>query len=156
MTKMNYVVGFVFDEDLAQVLLIEKLKPEYLKGLLNGIGGKIEPGELAKYAMSREFEEEAGVPSRPDDWRMFLHLNSSNNMDNFDLFGFLAFNNELFYEAKTMEAEIIGRYDVDDLPTHVVPNLRWIIPLALDNRRIERMATVQDIAYINQTSSLKF
>lgn len=145
MTKMNYVIGFVFDEDLTQVLLIEKLKPEFLKGLLNGIGGKIEPGEAVMSAMRREFEEEAGVPSKADDWRMFLHLNSSNNIDKFDLFGFLSFSNELFYEAKTMEAEPIGRYNVNDLPKHVVPNLRWIIPLALDNHRIKRFSVVADL-----------
>ena len=54
----NYVLGFLFNKDLSQVALIRKTKPEWQKGQLNGIGGKIEPGEDPLGAMIREFREE--------------------------------------------------------------------------------------------------
>lgn len=62
MTK--YVVGFLFNSitpDVGQkVVLIRKNKPDWQRGKLNGVGGKIEPGENAFNAMVREFEEETG------------------------------------------------------------------------------------------------
>lgn len=56
-----YVVGFAFSSDQSQVILIQKHKPSWQKGRLNGLGGKIEPGESSLQAMIREFNEEAGV-----------------------------------------------------------------------------------------------
>ena len=38
----KYSLGFVFDLPVEKVLLIEKQRPEWQKGKLNGIGGKIE------------------------------------------------------------------------------------------------------------------
>lgn len=35
----RYVVGFCFNSDLSQIILIEKNKPEWQKGYLNGVGG---------------------------------------------------------------------------------------------------------------------
>ncbi len=40
------VAGFLFDESRERVVLIKKQKPEWQSGRLNGVGGKIEPGEL--------------------------------------------------------------------------------------------------------------
>lgn len=54
----EYVVGFVFDEDFSHVLMIDRSKDPY-QGLMNGIGGKVEPGEAPLTAMIREFNEEA-------------------------------------------------------------------------------------------------
>jgi len=39
---MNYVCGFMMTWDLQQFLLIRKTHPDWQKGKLNGIGGKIE------------------------------------------------------------------------------------------------------------------
>ncbi len=46
--KKHYVVTFLFTPDLQKVWLIEKQKPEWQKGCLNGIGGKIEDYEAPK------------------------------------------------------------------------------------------------------------
>lgn len=61
MKKTKYVVGFAFSRDLSQVALVKKIRPNWQKGLLNGIGGHIDGKETALEAMTREFEEEAGV-----------------------------------------------------------------------------------------------
>lgn len=57
----EYCAGFLFGPYLADVALIRKAKPAWQRGKLNGIGGKVEPGETPHDAMVREFEEEAGV-----------------------------------------------------------------------------------------------
>lgn len=51
-----YTCAFAFCEE--SVLLVRKAKPEWQKGLLNGIGGKVEPGESVLEATVREFKEE--------------------------------------------------------------------------------------------------
>ena len=43
----SYVLGFCFNTRLDQVVLIQKTRPEWQAGRLNGIGGHIENGELA-------------------------------------------------------------------------------------------------------------
>ena len=68
----RYVVGFMFSTDMKQVLLIEKKRPDWQRGKLNGIGGKVEDGENFYTAMSREFFEETGL--RFDGWKFFCKL----------------------------------------------------------------------------------
>lgn len=55
---MDYVLGFLIQED--SIVLIRKRKPEWQAGKLNGVGGKIEAGEVPYVAMCREFKEETG------------------------------------------------------------------------------------------------
>lgn len=55
----DYVVGFALDQD--RVVMIRKNRPAWQAGLLNGVGGKIEPGETPIAAMVREFWEETSV-----------------------------------------------------------------------------------------------
>lgn len=68
------VCGFAFSADRHQVALVRKLRPAFQAGLLNGIGGKIEPGERPVSAMVREFREETGYLTKPRDWQRFLVL----------------------------------------------------------------------------------
>ena len=56
----RYVLGFAFDNN-GRVLLIRKKKPKWQEGLLNGIGGHVEPNELPLAAMNRECFEETGL-----------------------------------------------------------------------------------------------
>jgi len=41
--KTKYVCGFLFDMAFKHVALINKVRPDWQKGKLNGIGGKVEP-----------------------------------------------------------------------------------------------------------------
>lgn len=71
----DYVLGFVFDLREKQVLLIEKLKPDWQKGFLNGIGGKVEPeDDTLVDAMTREFKEEATAQIAPMAWSNFCTM----------------------------------------------------------------------------------
>ena len=64
----SFVVGFAFIGFKPLVVLIQKRKPEWQAGQLNGTGGHMKEGETPKEAMAREFEEETGIKTRPDRW----------------------------------------------------------------------------------------
>ena len=58
---IQYVVGLIFDESFENILLIRKNRPNWQKGRLNGVGGKVEDQETSYEAMVRECEEECGL-----------------------------------------------------------------------------------------------
>lgn len=71
--KERMVLGFMFDPTFQYVVLIKKDtldKPgqEWQHGHLNGVGGKVKLGEWIKDAMSREFCEETGIITNPEQW----------------------------------------------------------------------------------------
>ena len=59
--KTEYVVGFLFSKERDRVVLIQKNRPDWQSGDLNGVGGHVNPGETYAQAMRREFLEEAGL-----------------------------------------------------------------------------------------------
>ena len=126
----QYVVGFLFTPDNQRVVLIEKHNPAWQRGLYNGVGGKIEAGETPLEAMIREFEEEAGVKTQANDWR---HIARILRPGDYDLSVF-AGHSALALEAKTVERELIALLPVDALPAKLMPNLKWLIPMALDEQ----------------------
>lgn len=119
----GYVAGFLFDVSLMNVALIRKEKPAWQRGLLNGIGGKIEPGETADVAMRREFYEEAGMDL--ETWRPFATLIG----DSWTVHFYYAIGNP--NKTKTMTEEevvVVNLGDIDNLP--LMTNLAWLIPMA--------------------------
>jgi 8-oxo-dGTP pyrophosphatase MutT (NUDIX family) len=62
---IHYVLGFLFNDEGKQVVMIRKSNGRQV-GQLNGIGGKKEADEPPFFAMVREFEEETGVVV--EDW----------------------------------------------------------------------------------------
>ena len=52
---INYVLGFATDGQ--QIVLIRKNKPDYMKGKLNGIGGKIEQSERQQGTHRHDHED---------------------------------------------------------------------------------------------------
>lgn len=125
---INYVTGFVFSEDLKHVVLLEKQTPSWQKGLFNGVGGKIEKGESSAQAMVRECEEETGMLITENHWTCYAHLT---NPDFFELDVYFAIS-DLAFEARTIEKEKIHIFEVNDTPKNIIPNLQWLIPLAVD------------------------
>ncbi len=79
----KYVIGFAFHND--SVLLIEKLKPDWQRGRLNGVGGKIEPNELPLDAMQREFFEECGIITAHTQWEPYAQITIPTGPNRFDV-----------------------------------------------------------------------
>ena len=125
---LNYVAGFLFSQDLTHVVLLEKQSPAWQKGLFNGVGGKIEEGESPVQAMVRECEEETGVSINENNWTCYAHLTKPNY---FELDVFFAIS-DLTFSAKTTEKEHVHILKLDDIPNNIIPNLKWLIPMALD------------------------
>jgi len=126
----NYVLGFAFTNDMQNVLLIRKRKPEWQAGKLNGIGGKVEEGESPREAMVREFKEEAGVDTDPKRWVYNGILHGSN----FFITVYSYFSDDV-YEAYSETDEEVYVYSLPlykDFP--VLSNLEWMIQFALNKR----------------------
>ena len=126
----KYVTGFLFSQDTNQIVLIKKINPQWQRGLFNGIGGKVEANETSIDAMVRECAEETGVITQPVDWQYFANVFRPNGYD-VDLY---FARTDLALSAKTMEAEEIHIMKVSAIPKNIIPNLQWLIPLALDNQ----------------------
>lgn len=125
----SYVVGFAFSLGSHKVALIRKERPEWQKGKLNGIGGHIEPGESPSQAMTREFEEETGVKIPLRNWNLFVHMLFPSAEIYFfkTLVPLLIFENNIH----TTTDEHIIKIDHRELgQAGVIPNLRWLVPLA--------------------------
>lgn len=163
----EYVLGFVFNKDLKRVLLIRKQKPEWQKGKLNGIGGKIELNETPFAAMSREMKEEADLDIPTDKWTQYCILNGNGWM----VYCFYSVLDGYFDELiranvgifthyfkpiyKSMTDEEVGDWWVkpsgpDDNGSHGdytgmphMSNLKWLIPMALNHYNKEDNATFE-------------
>lgn len=121
----HYVLGFLFSEDSDYVVLIHKNRPDWQKGKLNGVGGKIEPGESMYAAMRREFLEETGVDI--PDWQLCGELTE---FPKWDCYVFTA-RSSLIAQVTSKTDELVGLYrpwDIDKLD--VIPNLRFLVPFA--------------------------
>ena len=126
---VEYVCGFAFDavdHPFNRVLLIHKKRPDFQAGLLNGIGGKIKPGESAAQAMIREFEQETGMML--ENWIYFCKLRV---IDEWTVHFFFTQANINAAATKTDEeieacyvTSILNRWDM-------MPDLRWLVPMAL-------------------------
>jgi 8-oxo-dGTP diphosphatase len=132
----EYVLGFAFTEDYSgfnRVMLIQKTKPEWQAGKLNGIGGKIEIGETPHRAMAREFFEEAGLASLPTAWLRF----AITEFDNCKVHCFVThWEWKIFKRAYSKTEEKIRSFQIDERffeklsEANAVPNLHWLIPMA--------------------------
>lgn len=125
-----YVVGFWFNNARDRVALIRKIKPEWQKGLLNGVGGKVEGNESFRQAMVREFQEETGVETIEGNWTLAIEQRGENYF--LAVFHGKALTNvcEDFIKAD----EQVEWYNVKELLERedLIKNLPWFITLAFD------------------------
>jgi 8-oxo-dGTP diphosphatase len=128
----GYVLGFVFSSDGRRVVLIEKRRPDWQAGKLNGIGGRAEPGETPIEAMIREFKEETGVDTVEADWS-YLGVITGEDVQ---VVLFKAFRDKLVLDVATMTDERVCLINPSILYCYqCVPNVPGLVNLALDPQR---------------------
>lgn len=131
----EYVLGFAFSRNKEKVVLINKLRPDWQKGSLNGVGGKVEPEDLGiHFAMVREFKEETGVATEEDMWNHFATMTFENDVMGgvAKVYCFRMFSN-IINQVKTVEEEEVEIISLVNLQGRkVIKNLDILIPAALD------------------------
>lgn len=142
---IRYVVGFMFTEDLKNVVLIKKNRPEWQKGKLNGVGGHARDGETFEAAMVREFLEETGVKTNIPQWSFKLLI--KNFKVGYELAVLFAVSNSAWNVDKITDEEPFCCSMEILNPIYrgeIIPNLSWIIPFCLDEQ-IKPLVVVEDI-----------
>jgi len=126
--KKKYVLGFLFNEKFDEVCLIRKNRPEWQKGFLNGIGGKVESGETYHDSMCREFFEETGVIlydwkeigiMEGEEWIVRVFTHHSFTIDS--------------VETKTDEEIVTVKIsDLNSMRDQLISNIPWLIHMCID------------------------
>lgn len=130
----NMVAGFLFDNEKNSVLLIRKERPDWQKGSLNGIGGKIELGESPLEAIIREFQEETGLQVLG--WKQFctLHGDGDDHNEAWEVHFFYTFE-DIRFIIQTRPSCDEGKIVLFQLGAvrnfQRIPNLDWLISMAL-------------------------
>lgn len=124
----KYSLGFIFDAELQRVLLVHKEKPEWQKGRVNGIGGKFESGETPAECISRETIEESSLAIAPDEWVYVGALHQEIG----DVAVLAAKYSGRLEDAIKNDYEEVGWFDVNALPSNVIENLKWLVPVSLE------------------------
>ena len=124
----EYVAGFAFAQD--QVLLIQKQRPAWQSGRLNGVGGHIEDGESPLDAMHREFQEETGLAYHKDgpNWNHFATLHV-----NYGCIWFFYFEGKwehLRQARSSTDEKLIWCNPASVNIYNAIPNLTWLLPMA--------------------------
>lgn len=137
MNKRKLVLAFIFDSSLQKVLLIHKNRPEWQKGKLNGIGGKLNPKERKEAGITREVHEETNLVISK--WKYIGSLQNDKDL----VYCFTTIYNNQLTDALTTTDEKIEWVAIDKLPLNVHPNLTWLIPLCIDilkNNTVEKVS----------------
>lgn len=124
-----YTLAFIFNEDLSKILLIEKNRPEWQKGFLNGIGGKCEPNEPPLQCINREVFEECGLNN--------IIFNKIGIIDGIEYVVYVynaRISHKIFNVAISKTDEKISSYDIKNLESkNLLPSVKYLIPIAMQS-----------------------
>lgn len=130
MTREDYVCAFLFDDQCTEVMLILKKRPTWQAGKFNGIGGQVREDETHRQALRREFAEETGVTDSKG-WYMFARVKYGNTGAHVSYFALA--DSDVFRRAETQTDEQLVPLELDkiDRVDGLLPDLRWLIPMAV-------------------------
>ena len=105
---------------------MRRTRAAWQAGRINALGGKLQEGESALDAARREVREEAGVDVAEwvevlewEDLEYRMHV--------------VRAVSARAWGVRTVEDQEVFLADVARLPDEVIGNLRWLVPLALDD-----------------------
>lgn len=119
-------------ENPSEILLIEKNRPSWQAHRLNIIGGHVEENEEPKEAAIREVMEEVGFFLDPDEVRPFCVLDTMTPCQARVYFFVAEVENLYNFTKKTDEEPVVVDVDYSVDAPNVIPNLKYLIPMALD------------------------
>lgn len=133
----EYVCGLSMDPSNT-ILMVRKLKPEWQKGKLNAIGGKIEEGETPLEAMKREWIEETGLIADVGEWIPYAIVSGVDwkvhffhNRAPFSYYDEWE-NHDDEWKNDIGETLVPVLYPDDLFQVDMINNLRYLIPLAFE------------------------
>ena len=130
--RKSYVVGFGFNADRSQVVLVKKNRPQWQAGKWNGPGGKLEGDESPSEAMVREYLEETGVQTDIADWHYYTKVIGRDG----DVYFFRMFDDKVLLASTQSDEEIvIAPVDLEQIRQYGLSNLPWLIGIALDENQ---------------------
>lgn len=151
---INYTLGFVFFEGINQVLLIEKQKPAFQKGYLNGLGGKQEPDEGPLGCIIREIEEECGLKTYNSDWTYFCTMRCKDNSTDKESYSWdvhcfaTILPVERAKDITQKEDEVLTMLSLDRINVAypaLLGNITWLVGMGMDS--IKNKAFAPPIIY---------
>ena len=149
MNQKKYTIGLLFNNDLSKILLVHKEKPEWQKGKINAVGGKFENGETGLDCIVREVREETSLNT---DAHMWSHIGTLyQDFGDMEVFGCIYKGEES--DAQKNDHEDIEWFSVDNIPTNIMENLRWIIPLTLDKIKNDSFKTFS-VSYVEKAAKI--
>lgn len=120
-----------------QVLVIEKNRPEFQRGRLNLVGGKVEPGETVSNAAVRELLEETGLiaAAQPLLSGVIKCGSTNDKIPPGNIYCYIIYTTNGILKPNHDETEKVFWVNWDDLVTdkRLMPNLKVIIPMMMLN-----------------------
>lgn len=120
--NQDYVLGFAFNR-FDQVLLIRKERPDWQRGKMNGIGGKVEKNETHLQAMRREFVEECGLDIPPYRWSRRGKCHG----DSFQISVFSVKLSEAEVPLTTTDEKVQWRYIINLSDCDILPHVEAMV-----------------------------
>ena len=125
-TTKEYVLAFPITPS-SRVVLIEKQRPGWQKGKLNGLGGEVEAFETHRQAVRREVREECGVDH--EEWDYVGRMSGADWVVHV-----YTATSEAFYVAKTMTDEVVALHPTGAIKlgyNNMVENLPALLSLVM-------------------------
>jgi len=122
----KYVLVYPFPTYGDDVMLIRKAKPEWQRGRLNLVGGKVEPGESFDSAAEREFREETELDGQ--EFRRVGTIRSDNSDFVLGVYSCWTWRENRIISEPTELVEWF-KWDAVKNDPALMDNLRLVIPL---------------------------
>ena len=127
--NMLYTLSFLFTTDLKKVLLIEKKRPEWQKGFLNGIGGKVEGDENFVECIERETFEETNLKINYDNSYKGKLIGNNYVVV---VYSTLVEENVIKENLKQTTDEKVKLYDINN-NLNLLSSVKYILPLCKES-----------------------